>query len=95
MNAEEGGLSGYGPRITQMFRQLARQLARVFSGEKISDVPVEQPTTFELAINLQAAKALGVKNGRIIFRHILPNALAPVFVTATLDVATAILIMPT
>jgi putative tryptophan/tyrosine transport system substrate-binding protein len=57
--AEEGGLSGYGPRLTQMFRQLARQLARVFSGEKVSDMPVEQPTTFELAINLQAAKAIG------------------------------------
>src|SRR4030043_2492777 len=40
----------------------------------------------------QAAKALGVKDRRIIFRHILPNALAPVFVTATLDVATAILV---
>jgi len=53
--AEEGGLSGYGPRITQMFRQLARQLAKVLGGEKVSDVPVEQPTTFELAINLQAA----------------------------------------
>jgi peptide/nickel transport system permease protein len=41
---------------------------------------------------VQAAKALGVKDLRIIFRHILPNALAPVFVTATLDVATAILV---
>ncbi|OGP65247.1 MAG: peptide ABC transporter permease [Deltaproteobacteria bacterium RBG_13_53_10] len=41
---------------------------------------------------VQAAKALGVRNSRIIFRHILPNALAPVFVTATLDVATAILV---
>ncbi len=40
----------------------------------------------------QAARALGVKDFRIIFRHILPNALAPVFVTATLDVATAILV---
>jgi peptide/nickel transport system permease protein len=40
----------------------------------------------------QAAKALGVNDSRIIFRHILPNALAPVFVTATLDVATAILV---
>ncbi len=40
----------------------------------------------------QAAKALGVSDRRIIFRHILPNALAPVFVTATLDVATAILV---
>ena len=41
---------------------------------------------------VQAAKALGVKDFRIIFLHILPNALAPVFVTATLDVATAILV---
>jgi peptide/nickel transport system permease protein len=41
---------------------------------------------------VQAAKALGVKDHRIIFRHILPNALAPVFVTATLDVATAVLV---
>jgi putative ABC transport system substrate-binding protein len=57
--AEEGGLIGYGPRITQMFRQLARQLAKVFNSEKVSDVPVEQPTRFELAINLQAAKAIG------------------------------------
>jgi peptide/nickel transport system permease protein len=41
---------------------------------------------------VQAAKSLGVKDLRIIFLHILPNALAPVFVTATLDVATAILV---
>ncbi len=41
---------------------------------------------------VQAAKALGLKDRRIIFKHILPNGLAPVFVTATLDVATAILV---
>jgi peptide/nickel transport system permease protein len=41
---------------------------------------------------VQAASALGVKDRRIIFRHILPNALAPVFVSATLKVASAILI---
>jgi peptide/nickel transport system permease protein len=41
---------------------------------------------------VQAAKALGMGDRRIIFRHILPNGLAPVFVTATLDVATAILV---
>ncbi len=57
--AEEGGLIGYGPRLTQMFRQLARQLANVLRGEKVGDMPVEQPTTFELAINLQAAKTIG------------------------------------
>jgi putative ABC transport system substrate-binding protein len=56
--AEEGGLIGYGPRITEMFRQMARQLAKVLRGEKVKDMPVEQPTTFELAINLQTAKAI-------------------------------------
>jgi putative ABC transport system substrate-binding protein len=56
---EEGGLIGYGPRLTLLFRQLARQTAKVFSGEKPSDVPVEQPTTFELVINMKTAKAIG------------------------------------
>jgi len=57
--AEEGGLIGYGPRLTRMFRQLARQLAKVLRGEKVSEMPVEQPTIFELAINLPTAKAIG------------------------------------
>src|SRR5262249_14182252 len=56
--AEEGGLIGYGPRLTEMYRQVARQLAKVLLGQKVSDVPVEQPTTFELAINLRTAKAI-------------------------------------
>jgi len=59
--AEEGGLAGYGPRITHMFRQMARQLAKVLQGAKASEVPVEQPTNFELAINLRAAKAIGLE----------------------------------
>jgi putative ABC transport system substrate-binding protein len=42
-----------------MFRQLARQLAKVLRGEKVGEVPVEQPTTFRLAINLQTAKVIG------------------------------------
>src|SRR5215470_12013234 len=57
--AEEGGLIGYGPRLTQMFRQLARQVAKVLRGERIAELPVEQPTTFELAINLHTAKDIG------------------------------------
>src|SRR5262245_36376004 len=51
--AEEGGLVAYGPRLNQLYRQLARQLAKVFRGTKPGDLPVEQPTKFELVINLR------------------------------------------
>jgi putative ABC transport system substrate-binding protein len=57
--AEEGGLIGYGPRFTGVFRQRARLVARVLRGAKPADIPVEQPTTFELVINLQTAKRIG------------------------------------
>jgi putative ABC transport system substrate-binding protein len=57
--AEDGGLLGYGPRFTQVFRQRARQVARVLRGVKPADIPVEQPTHFELVINLQTAKTIG------------------------------------
>jgi putative ABC transport system substrate-binding protein len=58
--AEEGGLAAYGPRITEVGLQLARQIAQVFRGIKITDIPVEQPSQFELWINLKTANALGV-----------------------------------
>ena len=64
--AEGGGLIGYGPYLTQMFRQLARQLAKVLRGEKVSDLPVEQPTTFGLAVNLKTAKAIGFFNDDVL-----------------------------
>jgi putative ABC transport system substrate-binding protein len=58
--AEQGGLIAYGPSIIQMFRELARrQLIKLFGGAKPADLPVEQPTHFELVINLQTAKAIG------------------------------------
>jgi putative tryptophan/tyrosine transport system substrate-binding protein len=57
--AEEGGFAGYGPRSTQWYSQLARSLAKVLRGTPPSDLPVEQPTRFELVINLQSAKAIG------------------------------------
>jgi putative ABC transport system substrate-binding protein len=56
--AEEGGLAAYGPRLTQIYRQEARLVARIFRGAKPGDIPVEQPTKFELVINLQAAKVI-------------------------------------
>src|SRR5262245_19948253 len=54
-----GGLAGYGPRITEWYRQLARVLVKVLRGAKPADLPIEQPTNFELVINLQAARAIG------------------------------------
>ena len=57
----EEGLVGYGPRIVQLFRDvLSRQLIKLLQGAKPADIPVEQPTKFELVINLKAAKALGL-----------------------------------
>jgi putative ABC transport system substrate-binding protein len=58
--AEEGGLIAYGPRLTLIYRQLARVLVKVFRGAKPEDIPVEQPTNFELVINVTVAKALGL-----------------------------------
>jgi putative tryptophan/tyrosine transport system substrate-binding protein len=58
--AEEGGLIAYGPRVSVVFRQCARQVAKLLRGAKVVDVPVEQPTKFELIINLKTAKTLGV-----------------------------------
>jgi putative ABC transport system substrate-binding protein len=57
--AEEGGLLGYGPRFTQVFRQRGRMIAKILNGAKPAELPIEQPTTFELVINLQTAKAIG------------------------------------
>jgi putative tryptophan/tyrosine transport system substrate-binding protein len=58
--AEDGGLLGYGPRFAQTFRQRARLVARILRGAKPADIPVEQPTHFELVINLKTAKTLGL-----------------------------------
>jgi putative tryptophan/tyrosine transport system substrate-binding protein len=59
--AEEGGLIGYGPSIIQVWREsVPRQAAALLRGAKVADVPVEQPSKFELVINLKTAKALGL-----------------------------------
>ena len=57
---DSGGLMSYGPSIPGMWRESARLIARVLRGEKAGDLPMEQPTRFELVVNLRAARALGL-----------------------------------
>jgi putative ABC transport system substrate-binding protein len=57
--AEEGGLLAYGPRNIETFRQRARIVVKILRGANPADIPIEQPTRFEMVINLRTAKAIG------------------------------------
>jgi putative ABC transport system substrate-binding protein len=58
-SAEEGGFAGYGPRLEEIFRQMATPVARLLRGEHPRDIPVQQSTLFDLVINLKTAKRIG------------------------------------
>ena len=59
-SAEDGGLIGYGAPILSLYRRVAVLVDKVLRGAHPADLPIEQPTKFELAVNLQTAKAIGL-----------------------------------
>ena len=57
---QEGGLVSYGPRRAATYQQMTRFVDKILKGANPGDLPVEQPTKFELVINMKIAKALGL-----------------------------------
>src|SRR5215472_225325 len=65
--AESGALCTYGPNLRESYRRLANYVDRVLKGAKPADLPIEQPTKFELVLNLKSAKQLGMTVPQTLF----------------------------
>src|SRR3954451_5524152 len=58
--AHSGAICSYGPRLSESYRRLADYVDRILKGAKPADLPIEQPTKFEMVVNQRAAKTLGL-----------------------------------
>ena len=60
-DAERGGLVSYAPNVEDQYRATAEYVVRILAGENPGELPIQQPTKFEMVINLKTAKALGIE----------------------------------